>query len=66
MEIKDGEIYIGGVSVDEIANSFGTPTYVYDEARFAPTTAKSGRLSKNIIRISKCSTRSSAATIPQS
>ena len=33
MEIKDGEIYIGGVSVDEIANSFGTPTYVYDEAQ---------------------------------
>ena len=33
MEIRNGEICIGGVSVDEIANTFGTPTYVYDEAK---------------------------------
>ena len=33
MEIRNGEIYLGGVSVDDIANRFGTPTYVYDEAK---------------------------------
>ena len=33
MEILDNRISIGGVSVEELANTYGTPLYVYDEAR---------------------------------
>lgn len=31
MEIRNGEILIGGIPVTELAASYGTPTYVYDE-----------------------------------
>ena len=33
MEIRNGQIYIGGVSVKELADQYGTPTYVYDEEK---------------------------------
>ena len=33
MDIKDGKIFIGDVSVAEIAEVYGTPTYIYDEQR---------------------------------
>jgi diaminopimelate decarboxylase len=33
MNIKDGKIFIGDVSVAEIAEVYGTPTYIYDEQR---------------------------------
>ena len=33
MEIKDNKIYIGETSVANIAETYGTPTYVYDENR---------------------------------
>lgn len=33
MEFRDNEIYIGGCSVTELAERYGTPTYIYDEAR---------------------------------
>lgn len=33
MEIRDNRIYIGGVSVEELAQNYGTPLYVYDEER---------------------------------
>jgi diaminopimelate decarboxylase len=33
MKIKNGEIYIGEQSVTELAEVYGTPTYVYEEQR---------------------------------
>jgi len=33
MKIDQGNIYIGDVSVEEIARQYGTPTYVYNEQR---------------------------------
>ena len=33
MKIIDGNIFVGDVSVAEIADKYGTPTYVYDEQR---------------------------------
>lgn len=30
MQIKNNQLYIGGVSADQIAQQFGTPVYVYD------------------------------------
>ena len=33
MEIRNGEIFLGGVSVETIANAYGTPTYVYEEQK---------------------------------
>jgi diaminopimelate decarboxylase len=33
MKIIDEKIYIGDVSVEDIAETYGTPTYVYDEQR---------------------------------
>lgn len=33
MDNRDGQLYIGDVAVAEIARQYGTPTYVYDEAR---------------------------------
>ena len=33
MQIKDNEIFIGDIPVGEIARTYGTPTYVYDENR---------------------------------
>jgi len=32
MEIKDNKLYIGGISVDELASNYGSPLYVYDES----------------------------------
>ena len=32
MEYRDGFLYIGEVSVTELAGRFGTPFYVYDAA----------------------------------
>jgi diaminopimelate decarboxylase len=33
MKIIDNQIFIGGVPVTEIAEKYGTPTYIYDEKR---------------------------------
>ena len=33
MKIVDGNIFIGDIPLDDIANNYGTPTYVYDEQR---------------------------------
>ncbi len=33
MEIRNGTIYIGDVSARELARTYGTPTYVYDEEK---------------------------------
>ena len=41
MEIRNGQIYIGGVSVKELADQYGTPTYVYDEEKIRSNFRKS-------------------------
>ena len=33
MEMRNGNFYIGGIAVSELAAKFGTPTYVYDEQK---------------------------------
>ena len=33
MEMKNGNFYIGGIAVAELAAKYGTPTYVYDEQK---------------------------------
>ena len=33
MEMKNGNFYIGGIAVSELAEKYGTPTYVYDEQK---------------------------------
>ena len=55
MKFVGEKIAIGDVLVSEIAEKYGTPTYVYDEEKIRKTSVKWMPHSKNTILISRCS-----------
>ena len=40
MEIKENELFIGGISSTELVNRFGSPLYVMDESLLIDTCKK--------------------------